>query len=114
MGSIGVVRYAFFAFAQTDMDSTSCLDCPYGVSTLFPPSRSASIYSLFAGYNTKELWLGYPHKEMTRHLKVYYLLQAAYWLQQTIILAAKIEKPRKDFRELVAHVRCLSTHLEQS
>ena len=51
-------------------------------------------------------------------LKLYYLLQAAYWLQQTIseclcrsyrlfvypVLAGKIEKPRKDFRELVAHV----------
>lgn len=41
---------------------------------------------------------------MTLELKTYYLMQAAYWLQQTIILAAKIEKPRKDFKELVAHV----------
>lgn len=39
-------------------------------------------------------------------LKTYYLVQAAYWCQQTIILALKIEKPRKDFHELVAHV-CL-------
>lgn len=39
-------------------------------------------------------------------MKLFYLLQASYWLQQTIILAAKIEKPRKDFKELVAHV-CL-------
>jgi acyl-CoA-dependent ceramide synthase len=51
-------------------------------------------------------------------LKAYYLLQASYWLQQTIcellgqapltkltaVLAGKIEKPRKDFKELVAHV----------
>ena len=41
---------------------------------------------------------------MTLELKLYYLAQAAYWVQQTIILAAKIEKPRKDFHELVAHV----------
>lgn len=41
---------------------------------------------------------------MTWELKTYYLMQAAYWLQQTILLAAKIEKPRKDFKELVAHV----------
>lgn len=41
---------------------------------------------------------------MTFHLKTYYLLQAAYWLQQTIIMIAKIEKPRKDYKELVAHV----------
>lgn len=41
---------------------------------------------------------------MTSHLKTYYLLQASYWLQQTIIMIAKIEKPRKDYKELVAHV----------
>jgi acyl-CoA-dependent ceramide synthase len=41
---------------------------------------------------------------MTRSLKAYYLLQASYWCQQTILLALKIEKPRKDFNELIAHV----------
>jgi acyl-CoA-dependent ceramide synthase len=38
-------------------------------------------------------------------LKYYYLLQFSYWLQQMLILIAKIEKPRKDYRELVIHVR---------
>lgn len=41
---------------------------------------------------------------MTGLLKAYYLLQASYWCQQTIILAAGVEKPRKDFKELIAHV----------
>ncbi|ADV22743.1 acyl-CoA-dependent ceramide synthase [Cryptococcus gattii Ru294] len=54
-------------------------------------------------YKTEHFWLEYPHREMTWELKTYYLMQAAYWLQQTILLAAKIEKPRKDFKELVAH-----------
>jgi acyl-CoA-dependent ceramide synthase len=54
-------------------------------------------------YKTEHFWLGYPHREMTWRLKTYYLVQAAYWCQQTIILALKIEKPRKDFKELVAH-----------
>jgi hypothetical protein len=44
------------------------------------------------GYKTEHFWLEYPHRQMTLEL------------QQTIILAAKIEKPRKDFKELVAHV----------
>lgn len=57
-----------------------------------------------SGYKTEHFWLEYPHREMTWELKTYYLMQAAYWLQQTILLAAKIEKPRKDFKELVAHV----------
>lgn len=50
------------------------------------------------------MWTTYPVIEAPRLLKVYYLLQFAYWLQQTIILAARVEKPRNDFRELVIHV----------
>lgn len=56
------------------------------------------------GFKTEHFWLEYPHRKMTFQLKTYYLLQAAYWLQQTIIMIAKIEKPRKDYNELVAHV----------
>lgn len=55
-------------------------------------------------YKTEHFWLEYPHTEMTWGLKTYYLMQAAYWCQQSIILALRIEKPRKDFKELVAHV----------
>ncbi|WVQ81954.1 hypothetical protein IAT38_004081 [Cryptococcus sp. DSM 104549] len=54
-------------------------------------------------YKTEYFWIDYPHREMTWELKTYYLMQASYWIQQTIILAAKVEKPRKDFKELVAH-----------
>ena len=36
-------------------------------------------------------------------LKRYYLMHFSYWIQQLLILALKIEKPRKDFNELVAH-----------
>lgn len=36
-------------------------------------------------------------------LKRYYLMHFSYWLQQAIIITLKIEKPRKDFQELVAH-----------
>ncbi|ORY35426.1 putative phingosine N-acyltransferase protein [Naematelia encephala] len=54
-------------------------------------------------YKTEHFWLEYPHREMSFELKLYYLMQFSYWLQQTIILAAKVEKPRKDFRELVMH-----------
>ncbi|WOO82505.1 Sphingosine N-acyltransferase-like protein FUM17 [Vanrija pseudolonga] len=54
-------------------------------------------------YKTEYFFIDYPHREMPWGLKTYYLVQAAYWCQQTIILALKIEKPRKDFHELVAH-----------
>jgi len=40
---------------------------------------------------------------MAGTLKLYYLLQTAYWLQQFLLLVLGIEKPRRDFYELVAH-----------
>lgn len=36
-------------------------------------------------------------------LKVYYLLQFAYWLQQMLVLVLRLEKPRSDFNELIVH-----------
>jgi len=45
----------------------------------------------------------YPHWQMTPELKRYYLLQASYWCQQLIVLVFRLEKPRKDFKELIAH-----------
>src|SRR6266581_739084 len=46
---------------------------------------------------------GYPHWDMTPELKYYYLMQMAYWFQQLIVLALRLEKPRKDYNELIAH-----------
>ncbi|KAJ8519399.1 hypothetical protein ONZ45_g3665 [Pleurotus djamor] len=54
-------------------------------------------------YNTKYYWIGYPHWDMKPELKRYYLMQMAYWFQQLIVLLLKLEKPRKDYNELVAH-----------
>ncbi len=35
--------------------------------------------------------------------KSYYLTQAAYWCQQLLVLVLGLEKPRKDYNELVVH-----------
>jgi very-long-chain ceramide synthase len=40
---------------------------------------------------------------MTWGMKNYYLMQFSYWLQQLLVLALRLEKPRKDFVELVIH-----------
>lgn len=40
---------------------------------------------------------------MTPLIKTYYLLQGAYWVHQLLVLLLGIEKPRKDFAELVLH-----------
>ena len=47
--------------------------------------------------------LDYPYWAMKPELKAYYLLHAAYWVQQLIVLMLGLEKPRKDYAELVAH-----------
>ena len=72
-------------------------------------------------YRTEHFWLGkiyplvsrafcelivhsdYPHWAMKPELKAYYLVQAAYWIQQLLVLVLGLEKPRKDYNELVAH-----------
>ncbi|KAF7325697.1 Longevity assurance proteins LAG1/LAC1 [Mycena kentingensis (nom. inval.)] len=54
-------------------------------------------------YNTSAFWTDYPHWAMLPHLKAYYLVQAAYWVQQVLVLLLRLERPRKDHNELVAH-----------
>ncbi|CAL1700746.1 unnamed protein product [Somion occarium] len=54
-------------------------------------------------YQTEHFWLEYPHWQMIPQLKAYYLMQAAYWCQQLMVLLLGLEKPRKDYHELVAH-----------
>jgi very-long-chain ceramide synthase len=40
---------------------------------------------------------------MPANLKQYYLTQAAFWLQQFLVLVLKLERPRSDFTELCIH-----------
>ena len=54
-------------------------------------------------YNLDHLWYQYPHWQMRPELKLYYLLQASYWLQQAFVMLLGLERPRKDYYELVAH-----------
>lgn len=54
-------------------------------------------------YRTEHFWLEYPHWQMTPLIKRYYLMQLAYWIQQLFVLVLRLEKPRKDFTELVIH-----------
>jgi acyl-CoA-dependent ceramide synthase len=44
---------------------------------------------------------------MTAAVKLFYLLEFSYWLQQMLVMALKLEKPRSDYKELIAHVRCV-------
>jgi very-long-chain ceramide synthase len=54
-------------------------------------------------FNTRGMYESFPHKTHEAEFKFYYLFQAAYWLQQALVLVLGMEKPRKDFKELVGH-----------
>ncbi|KAK1751903.1 TLC domain-containing protein [Echria macrotheca] len=54
-------------------------------------------------FNTSAFYEAFPHKTHDAYFKFYYLFQAAYWAQQAIVLVLGMEKPRKDFKELVGH-----------
>ncbi|AOA61407.1 Ceramide synthase component [Komagataella phaffii CBS 7435] len=54
-------------------------------------------------FNTTEFYITYPHKSHEYLFKYYYLGQAAFWSQQAVVLMLQLEKPRKDFKELVIH-----------
>ncbi|PGG95509.1 hypothetical protein AJ79_10020 [Helicocarpus griseus UAMH5409] len=54
-------------------------------------------------FNTTAMFEEFPHKLHTADFKAYYLLEASYWAQQAIVLLLMLEKPRKDFKELVMH-----------
>ncbi len=71
------------------------LSSPYGIYIMY--------YSDLWFFKTTPFYVDYPHKEHQFHFKVYYLLQAAFWAQQSVVLMLQLEKPRKDFKELVFH-----------
>ena len=68
---------------------------PYG---LYVMKRSPIWY-----FDTTAMFVDFPHRTHEGLFKAYYLLQAAYWAQQALVLMLQLEKPRKDFKELVAH-----------
>lgn len=51
--------------------------------------------------NLRQLWTGFPDRELEGTMKWYYLVQFAFWLQQ--ILVVNIEERRKDYHQMLAH-----------
>ena len=69
-----------------------------GPAGMYVMSRTSVWY-----FNTRGMFEDYPHHSQEGIVKFYYLFQAAYWAQQAIVLLLGMEKPRKDFKELVGH-----------
>ncbi|OBA17869.1 uncharacterized protein OGAPODRAFT_15936 [Ogataea polymorpha] len=75
--------------------------CYYGVSGplgLYVMKQTPMWY-----FNTRAFYENYPHLANFYLFKFYYLAQAAFWAQQSVVLILQLEKPRKDFKELVFH-----------
>lgn len=70
----------------------------FGPFGLYVMSRTPVWY-----FRTAGMYEGFPHRAHEDVFKAYYLLQAAYWAQQGLVLMLQLEKPRKDFKELVIH-----------
>lgn len=49
----------------------------------------------------RQLWAGWPDRELSWLFKWYYLVQFAFWVQQ--ILVVNIEKRRKDHNQMFTH-----------
>lgn len=73
----------------------------------FAAMGPAGLYVMYRSpvwyFNTRGMYEFFPHKTHEACFKFYYLFQAAYWAQQAIVMMLGMEKPRKDFKELVAH-----------
>ncbi|KAI0431391.1 TLC domain-containing protein [Xylaria sp. FL1042] len=54
-------------------------------------------------FSTAGMYAAYPHKTHSAVTKVYYLVQAAFWAQQALVMVLGLETRRRDFRELVVH-----------
>ncbi|CAG8379700.1 unnamed protein product [Penicillium salamii] len=54
-------------------------------------------------FDTRAMYEDFPHRAHGGEFKAYYLFEAAYWAQQAFVMLLGMEKPRKDFRELVMH-----------
>ncbi|KAL8860706.1 MAG: hypothetical protein Q9178_002736 [Gyalolechia marmorata] len=68
---------------------------PYGLYVMY---RSPVWY-----FDTAGMYETFPNRTHEALFKAYYLLQASYWAQQALVLCLGLEKPRRDYRELVGH-----------
>ncbi|KAI0904296.1 TLC domain-containing protein [Ustulina deusta] len=54
-------------------------------------------------FSTAGMYAAYPHTTHAAAAKFYYLVQAAFWAQQALVMVLGLETRRRDFRELVVH-----------
>ncbi|SPQ19822.1 753118c8-fda4-43e6-9521-3727d64494d4 [Thermothielavioides terrestris] len=78
---------------------TACYIAFIGPLGLFTMHQTPGLWY----FETRGMYERFPHTTHAAVFKFYYLFQAAFWVQQAIVMVLGQEKRRKDFRELVAH-----------
>lgn len=54
-------------------------------------------------FKTDKMYETYPDFTMPKSFKAFYLIQGAFWAQQASVLILQLEKPRKDYNQLIFH-----------
>lgn len=54
-------------------------------------------------FKTNTMYATYPDFTMPKSIKIFYLFQSSFWAQQASVLILQLEKPRKDYNQLVFH-----------
>lgn len=49
------------------------------------------------------VYADYPHWALTPEFKRYYLMQFAYWIDQSLVMLLGLEKSRRDYWAMVIH-----------
>ncbi|KAK3311576.1 TLC domain-containing protein [Chaetomium strumarium] len=78
---------------------TACYIAFVGPLGLYTMKRTPGLWY----FETRAMYEAYPHRTHQAVFKFYYLFQAAFWVQQAVVMLLGLERRRKDFRELVAH-----------
>lgn len=83
-----IIEQAFYVFYY------GC-SCPFGLYVMYHSDlwlfRTDTMYKTYPDYTNEYLF------------KVFYLGQASFWAQQACVLILELEKPRKDYHEMIFH-----------
>lgn len=88
--------YRFLVIGNGMIFKSRCLN-----SWLTNWSEKYLLYNSGYWFNFRELWVGWPIRELDALMKWYYLVQFAFWLQQMLVV--NIEERRKDYHQMFTH-----------
>ncbi|CCJ30166.1 unnamed protein product [Pneumocystis jirovecii] len=101
------IRYIFIPFARNNgvmiknLNKFSEQAWCFLYYLIFWSFETYIVYNSPYWFNYKQLWIGYPHIELKKYFKWYYLVQFSFWIHQIFVL--NIETRRKDYYGMLFH-----------